>query len=175
MSRPSLVTARLRLDPFAGVDVDEVHALLAEPAVRRYLCDDVVMPREQVAGFVDVSDRLFEEYRAGLWCVRLSDGRRIVGLAGFFWLHDQLELLYALLPELWGKGLATESAREVVRFGFDLCGLEVVIASTDAPNVASVGVMERLGMRFDRREVVDGLDTLFYTLSRAAFVAKERA
>ena len=47
--------------------------------------------------------------------------------------------------------------------------LDRVVASTDGTNVASVGVMERAGMRFDRREVIDGLDTIFYVCERGSF------
>jgi len=39
--------------------------------------------------------------------------------------------------------------------------------STDAANVASIRLIERLGMSYERRAVVGGLDTVLYQLSRA--------
>ena len=43
---PDLFGARLRLRAAAEADVDDVHLLLIDPAVRRYLCDGEVFSRE---------------------------------------------------------------------------------------------------------------------------------
>jgi RimJ/RimL family protein N-acetyltransferase len=50
-------------------------------------------------------------------------------------------------------------------------GLERIWAGTDLENKASERVMRRLGMRFDRREVVNGLPQVFYVIERGAFRA----
>ena len=42
-------------------------------------------------------------------------------------------------------------------------------ASTDAPNVASASVLEKAGLQLERRAVVDGLETHYYSLPRSAF------
>jgi RimJ/RimL family protein N-acetyltransferase len=44
-------------------------------------------------------------------------------------------------------------------------GIHAVRAATDPPNTASIRVMERLGMTFERRGELNGLDTVFYTLN----------
>lgn len=38
-----------------------------------------------------------------------------------------------------------------------------------APNTASIRVMEKTGMTFQKREAAEGLDTIFYTMDREAF------
>jgi RimJ/RimL family protein N-acetyltransferase len=40
------------------------------------------------------------------------------------------------------------------------------VASTDAANTASVRVMERAGLRFWKREMTNGLDTIYYCVDR---------
>ena len=72
-------------------------------------------------------------------------------------------------PALHFRELATEIAQALVRYGFEELEFSEVWASTDAPNVASVSVLEKAGLRFERRAVVDGLETLFYCLPRSAF------
>jgi RimJ/RimL family protein N-acetyltransferase len=57
----------------------------------------------------------------------------------------------------------------LVRYGFEELGFSEVWASTDAPNAASARVLEKAGLRFERRAVVNGLATLFYCLPRPAF------
>ena len=69
----------------------------------------------------------------------------------------------------WNRGIATESARRVIRYAFMDLEFQSIEASTDIGNTASLRVLEKLGMAVDRRDVVDGLDTVFYTLSRSAW------
>ena len=70
------------------------------------------------------------------------------------------------MPEHWSRGLATEAAKAMIQFGFEQLGFERIIASADAPNVASHRVMEKAGMAFDKRVTVDGLDTVYYSVVR---------
>lgn len=57
------------------------------------------------------------------------------------------ELFYLLKRRHWGQGLATEAARAVVTYAFEELGLTAVRGSTDAENLASQRVMEKIGMR----------------------------
>ena len=75
-------------------------------------------------------------------------------------------MLYGLLPEFWGKGLATEAAREVLRYGFDTGLFVRVYARTDTPNLASIRVLERLGMYRERETFIGPLPTVIYSLTR---------
>lgn len=165
-----LRTSRLHLRPLCREDVEALHAILVDPDVRRFLFDGTEIPRDTVDDWVGLSERLFAEHCCGLWTLR-DDEERVVGLTGFWPFHDQLELLYALDRSAWGKGYATEAARAMLRYGFEELGLDRIVASTDTPNAASIDVMRRAGMAFDRRETVDDLDTTFYAIGRGSFVA----
>jgi RimJ/RimL family protein N-acetyltransferase len=57
-----------------------------------------------------------------------------------------VEIGWRLAAEQWGKGLATEGAREVLRYGFEEIGLSDVVSFTVPANARSRAVMERLGM-----------------------------
>jgi ribosomal-protein-alanine N-acetyltransferase len=84
----------------------------------------------------------------------------LIGFCGFWHFHEppELELLYGIAPDHWHKGLATEAANAMIRYGFDVLRFERIVASTDAANTASVRVMERAGLRFWKREMTNGLD-----------------
>lgn len=56
---------------------------------------------------------------------------------------------WRLLPEAWGKGYATEAARAALSHAFGTCGLSEVLAYTQAENLASQAVINRLSMRRD--------------------------
>lgn len=93
---------------------------------------------------------MFSAEALGLFGVRLRGGGELVGLCGFMRDADgprEAELVYELVPELWGRGIATEAARACLRYAFLEAGLERVVAGVDAPNVASARVIEKLGMK----------------------------
>ena len=60
------------------------------------------------------------------------------------------DLGFRLLPCHWRKGLASEGARELVRYGFDEVGLDRIIAQTMTVNAGSRAVMERIGLNYVR-------------------------
>ncbi len=53
---------------------------------------------------------------------------------------------YCFAKSAWGRGIATESAREILRFGFEELGLHRVWAGCDTENAGSIRVLEKLGM-----------------------------
>ena len=83
-------------------------------------------------------------------------------------------MLYGLLPGFWGRGLATEAAAAVLRFGFEQVGLEEIFAGADSGNAASVRCMERLGMSpaGERRVGPQQLPATYYRLTRRDFDQK---
>lgn len=167
-----LETSRLWLRPFAAVDVDALHRIWTDPDVRRYLWDDIVIPRERAAGEVEDSIASFRDGGFGMWVVMLSGATEVVGFAGFRLFGDpkiQKELMYGMAPQHWGRGYATELARELLRFGFEQLGEERVWARTDPPNTASIRVMEKAGMSYVGREREGALDIVTYVMERATF------
>jgi [ribosomal protein S5]-alanine N-acetyltransferase len=69
--------------------------------------------------------------------------------------------------------VATEVARALLSHAFLTLGVTEVVAATDVPNHASVRVLERIGMQFERRSQPNGLDTLFYRLRRERFTESQ--
>jgi ribosomal-protein-alanine N-acetyltransferase len=57
----------------------------------------------------------------------------------------------------------------MLQFGFQYLKFDEISASADAPNAASFRVMEKTGMMFLKRESRNGLDTIFYTISKNDF------
>lgn len=83
-----LDTPRCTLSPLGEADADALHALWTVPAVRRYLFDDEVLPREATAGIITKSAAMFAEHRFGLWGVRLRGTPALIGFAGFWYFRD---------------------------------------------------------------------------------------
>ncbi|MGH8187280.1 MAG: GNAT family N-acetyltransferase, partial [Steroidobacteraceae bacterium] len=86
---------------------------------------------------------------------------------------DDPELLYGLAPAFWKRGLATEAAQAALAYAFGPLGAARVTAAMDPPNVASVGVMGRVGFGFVRRGTLNDLETVFYEIARDEFLTAQ--
>jgi len=139
--------------------------------VRRWLWDDVVIDRATAAERVADSEARFARDGFGLWIAEARDGGGFVGVAGLVVIEPAFgpELIYSLPPAQQGRGYATEASRAILAYAFDALGLARVPGRTDAPNLASARVLERLGMRFEGETLVHGKPTLGYAIAREDF------
>lgn len=163
-------TDRLFLSPAAESDATELHQMWAQPAVRKYLCDDLSLPLNQVQEMLVQSITAFQEGRYGIWVARLKQQEPMAGFTGFwpFFEPPEIQLIYGLSSQFWGKGLATEMSRAMLAYGFQTYSFESISASTDLPNTASIAVMERLGMTFEKQMIHEGKELIFYRIPKTA-------
>ncbi len=165
-----LTTPRLALNPIAESDFAELHAILTEPGVRRYLCDNVIIPESQTHEFISRSCELLADEGAGLWAVRKKPEPELLGCVGFWYFHEplRLELLFAMSERVWRRGYAREAAQRVIEYGRERLGMRSILASTDTPNVASIGLLEKLGFVLTEQRTAKGLPTSFFELREAS-------
>lgn len=176
MDERQLSTRRTRLRPLVSDDLADTFALWTDPGVRRYLWDDVAIDEARAAEVLAASIEHFDRHGFGLWAVCDPTSTELMGVCGFRpTASGQPEFLFAFWPRHWGRGLAGEAGRAVIDFVFDVLDRPEIVAATDGPNVASARALERLGMRFERRGRLNGLDTLFYRLKREDRPAKTAA
>jgi ribosomal-protein-alanine N-acetyltransferase len=170
MSRVVLETARLHLRPVDAGDVDALHRHWTDADVRRFLWDDVVIERGVAEDVVRSSEESFAAHGFGFWAVRPREAAagEPIGCVGLRHFGDppEVEVLYSIEPRWWGRGVATEATRAVLRFAFEALGLPLIHAGADVPNAASFEVMRRCGFRFDRRRRINGLDADYWVLAR---------
>ncbi len=80
------------------------------------------------------------------FAVALKSTNRLVGTAGFHTVSPQnrtAEIAYDLTPEMWGKGIATATCRELVRWAHTSADIIRVQASVLESNARSTRVLER--------------------------------
>ena len=153
---PALTTERLVLRAWRSSDRAPFAALGADPRVMRFL--GPLLARAQSDALADRIEAHFAEHGFGLWAVEAPGVAEFVGFAGLASarfeapFNPSIELGWRLAAEHWGRGYATEAAREAARFGFERLGLEEILAFTTVANRASRAVMERLGMTRDPRD-----------------------
>ncbi|HLL69907.1 MAG TPA: GNAT family N-acetyltransferase [Pyrinomonadaceae bacterium] len=161
--RLELETSRLRLRPCRLEDLELVQALWTNERVRRFLFDGRVISPDEARSFVEASLANFEQYGYGLWLVFARGAKQFVGFAGFLRSEEGMpNLIYGIHPDFWSEGYATEAAGAVLSYAFESLGLSQVKADVDEPNVESVRVLEKLGMKRVNRAVVNGRTLLYF-------------
>lgn len=151
MHHTPLTSPRLSYAPFAPEQVDDLLALARDPDLRRFLLDGQLVSLGWCLEEIAQSARLFEARGVGQWLVAERSRPELpVGFCGFRVFPEvepEPELLYALLPGFWGRGYATEAARALLAFARAQAGFGRVLSAVDAPNAASIRVLEKLGFR----------------------------
>ena len=151
-------------------------ALCADPLAMEFITGGRPIPAEDVRGISDRSIRMWDEYGFGPWAAidKATDawvGR--IGLNLLTWWPDayKWEIGFELLPAWWGRGLATEGAREAVAVAFDEAGLERVISVTRPDHLASRRVMEKCGLVLQGERLFrDGhVRVVWYALDRSDY------
>ncbi len=139
-------TARLTLRRFREDDRETVARWNADPTFTRHLSG--VQSREQSDATFDRWQRHWDEHGFGLLAVEWSESSDLIGRSGpayhRVWPADP-EVGWALDPEWWGRGIATEAGAAMIAWAFGDLGFDRVVSITTEPNFASRNVMAKLG------------------------------
>jgi RimJ/RimL family protein N-acetyltransferase len=146
-------TERLRLRRLTPADAPFILRLLNDPSFLRYVGDRGIRTLEDAEGFIrTVPMTLYEKYGFGHFLTERKEDGAMLGICGLI-KRDALEdvdIGYSLLPEHWSKGYAIEAARATLEYAKTTAGLRRVVAIVSPQNEASLKVLARLGLRFER-------------------------
>jgi RimJ/RimL family protein N-acetyltransferase len=145
---PTLLTARLRLRPFADADADALFALHSNAYVLRYWDAPPWSDRARAERFLTACRQLAEEGTGARLAIQRAPDQAFIGWCGLTqWnpAYRSASLGYCLEEAAWGHGYATEAAHALLQWAFDTLDLNRVQAETDTRNQASARVLEKLG------------------------------
>jgi RimJ/RimL family protein N-acetyltransferase len=144
----SLATRSLDLRPFVDADVEAMHVIYSDPDVMRYVATGPTVDRA-------ATQRLLRDYGLhqrthgfSFWGVVERSSGALIGDAGLYRTPaGEVELGYTLGAPWWGRGYATEAASAWLDAAFGQLGIDEVIALAEPANVASLRVLEKVGMQ----------------------------
>ncbi len=177
---PVLETQRLGLRPFTPDDEPALFALACDPEVARFVRFEVHRTPAETRAFLDVVQQHYDHGNPFAWAIVLRDCDRLIGSCGFVNVAPErksAEIGYWLGRLYWGRGYAVEAARSLLKYGFEVMGLEQIEAKCFLENAAGLRVIEKLGMEFagtDRSEMIKEQypELRLYSISRAAWLGK---
>lgn len=180
LANPVVEGDGVRLRPFTAADAPRVVEAIGDPVTQHSLA---FLPRSP--GEAD-GHRFLEQVQERLatnhtitWAFCTPEDDRLLGVVGLYRMAEEPEIGYLTHPDARGRGLTTRAAALAVRHAFEDLGLPRLAGYASAPNVASLAVLERLGMRrtgVQREAARDGagnaVDLVGYDLLASEFCAQ---
>jgi RimJ/RimL family protein N-acetyltransferase len=178
--RPTLYAERLILRPHSFWDADDLQRLISD---RDIASTTLNIPHpytlEDAIEFISQREEKYEATGSPQFAVTHKDGYFIGGIGlDVNKEHENAELGYWIGKPYWGKGYCTEAARAVVKYGFEVVGLNRIHATHMTRNPASGRVMQKIGMihegrlRQDRKRWGEFEDMELYGILRNEYFAK---
>ena len=165
-----LETQRLILREFHQEDLHQLAPILTNPKVMKF-SPTGILSVSQVQAKIDSFINSYKEFGFGKWAVIFKDSNQLIGYCGIAVEQidkvDEREIGYRLDPEFWGRGLATEAALTTLQYGFEQLKFPYILGIVERKNVASVRVLEKLGMKYNRETVFHGVKMDIYQVSDA--------
>jgi RimJ/RimL family protein N-acetyltransferase len=148
-----LETPRLILRRLTPDDAEFIFRLVNDPSWLRFIGDKNVHNLDDARRYLREGPLdMYQRYGFGMYRVEEREGGKPAGMCGLI-KRDTLpdvDVGYAFLPEFRGKGYAYEAAAAVLTHGNRQFGLRRIVAITTPSNDASIKVLEKAGMKFER-------------------------
>lgn len=159
-------TPRLILRQLTEADAPLVLELNSSEAVLKYLHEPVLQSIEHAREIIRRIILPQYKSRLGRWAIHTKDTNEFIGWCGLKYRPelDEVDLGYRLKKTAWGKGYATEAAQHTLEYGFNVLQLKVITGRAHIGNIASIKVLEKIGMQFIKEEMVDDCPVKTYIL-----------
>lgn len=144
-----LITPRLYLRCFSSDDSPYFFALNKDPEVMRYTGDTSFIDEAAARVFLDQYDH-YQHYSYGRWAVIRQSDEAYLGWCGLKYSPEleETDVGFRFFRKYWGQGYATESAKACLQLGFQQFNLSQIVGRAHAENMASLRVMEKIGMKY---------------------------
>ena len=150
---PVCETPRLLLRQLTPRDAPFILELLNDPSFIRFIGDKGARTLDDARQYI--AEGPITSYRNngfGLYLVQIKDTSERIGMCGLV-KRDALldvDIGFAFLPAYRSKGYALEASRAVMNLASGSFGIRRVVAITSLDNEASMSLLRKIGLQFDR-------------------------
>jgi ribosomal-protein-alanine N-acetyltransferase len=171
MPLPQIETERLLLRMYRSEELETVYHLCTDADVARFFPFSHEIKKEDVLTSLPRRTERWRTQGFGQLGVFNKADEKLIGYCGMQYLDntEDVEIYYGLFKDWWGKGLATEAAKAVLRFGFEEVKLKRVVAVTHPENAPSHKVLLRLGLKQEENAHFYNTDVSYFTISSEDF------
>jgi RimJ/RimL family protein N-acetyltransferase len=149
-------------------DLDAYAAMLGDAAAMRFY--SAPFTRAQAREWIEWNVSNYETHDYGQWAMDLRESGETIGDCGLTWQRvgysdsRELGIAWQVRRDLWNRGLATEAALAVRDFARTALRHPRLIATIERDNLSSQSVARKIGMQFEREDVLEGEDRLLFSV-----------
>ena len=162
-----LETDRLLLRELNIQDCTGFYELNLNPNVIKYTGDKAFKNSAEAESFL-LNYKDYENNGFGRWAVIHKSDEQFLGWCGLKYVKeiDETDIGFRFFEEYWNRGFATESARACLKYGFEKLNLSSIVGRAMAENTASIKVLEKLGMTYEKEFDFDEHRGLIYRIQK---------
>lgn len=161
-------TPRLILRQITIEDAPLILELNSDPEIVKYVHEPTLETVEQAQKII--ADIILPQYKnnLGRWAIITKENLEFIGWCGLKYrpFIDEIDLGYRLMQKAWGKGFATEAAVKTLEHGFNVLHIKLITGRAHVENFASIKVLEKIGMEFIGKGIVDDCPVRTYTKAK---------
>ncbi len=166
-------TERLVLREITFDDKEELFQLHSDPKVQKWTGEPVVESMKEIEQAIRIRLNDYRKYGFGRLAVILKTTNEFIGWAGLTYLpeFDKVDLGYRFKKKYWSMGFATEASKAIIDHGFNVLNLDLIIAIALPENKASIRIMEKVGMIYDKQAPYDEMirEAIWYKLEKKTY------
>lgn len=168
----SLSSKRLSIKPMNTEDAMFIFELLNTDGWIQYIGDRNIHCLEDSLSYVQ---KIIDNPTINYWVVRLKKSDTPIGIISFIKrvYLDNPDIGFAFLPSFTGNGYAYESVKLVLEHVINSTGHAAILGITIAENIASIKLLKKLGLIFQKEIEVEKEKLQVYVLSKDKFLISE--
>ena len=149
-------TERLLIRPFRESDAPVYAEIVSDPDVMKYTIEGEPQSFDSAKEYILRCIRSYETRGYSRYAVVLQAENDLIGFCGFMDDNGELEFGWRYGKSYWGRGYATEAAMAVLDYAVQNRVVPQIVCLCESENVASIRVVEKLGMKLVGQDTYKG-------------------
>jgi len=155
-------TRRLVIRSFSETDVEAFASIVSDPMVMRYIADGRTLTIEEAGVYIRSCLNSQEEFGYARYAVTRKETQELMGFCGYALINGEIDLGWRYATKWWNQGFGTEAASAVLDYGINMLKLPLIVGYAFTVNIASIRIMKKIDMNFDRYLTLFGKQAVRY-------------
>lgn len=173
-------TERLIIRNIEQYDAQGIFELDSDPEVHEFLGTKPLKTIDEAKQVIDFIRAQYISNGIGRWAIIEKKTNDFIGWTGLKYEHDlrkdfsYYDLGYRLRKKYWGNGIATETAIESLKYGFEKLDLKEIGAAADINHLASNKILQKIGLTLIDTFDYEGVPHNWYNIKKTEWINNRR-
>lgn len=168
VSIEKIITDRLIMRKLTKDDIPAFYEIVKKNEVGKWLGIGKGMSFNEAEQYVNNFIKHWKSNEFGVWGLINKSDEKIMGHCGLRYIDntEDIEIIYLLDPNYWGKGYATEAGNIAVELAFNTLKVKKLVARVRTNNSKSKKVIDKLGFTFIGDKEHDNRTLSYYEIKK---------